>query len=84
MPQSFASATALVADAGLNAGFAKVLVATASIADIVLGTLFLLLGWVRRAGLAQLALSAFYLVGFEPAHAGTLERSFRPSARSCR
>ena len=37
MPQSFASATALVADAGLNAGFAKVLVATASIADIVLG-----------------------------------------------
>ena len=83
MPQSFASATALVANAGLNAGFAKVLVATASIADIVLGTLFLLPGWVRRA-LAQLALSAFYLVGFEPAHAGTLERSFRPSARSCR
>ena len=63
MPQSFVSATALVAQAGLHAGFVKALVATASIADIVLGALFLLPGWVRRAGTAQLILSTFYLVG---------------------
>ena len=63
MPESFASATALVARAGLGAGFAKALVAAASITDILLGALFLLPGWVRRAGTAQLVLSAIYLVG---------------------
>ena len=78
MPQSFASATALVADAGLNAGFAKVLVAAASIADIVLGALFLLPGWVRRAGLAQLALSAFYLVGLSLLTPGLWSDHFGP------
>ena len=63
MPESFASATALVARAGFGAGFAKALVAAASITDILLGALFLLPGWVRRAGTAQLVLSAIYLVG---------------------
>jgi hypothetical protein len=63
MAESFASATALVARAGLAAGFAKALVAAASITDILLGALFLLPGWVRRAGTAQLVLSAIYLVG---------------------
>jgi uncharacterized protein YbjT (DUF2867 family) len=63
MPGSFAAATGLVAEAGLNAGFAKVLVAAASIVDIMLGVLFLLPGWVRRAGAAQLIVSAFYLGG---------------------
>ena len=38
-------------------------VAGASIADIVLGVLFLLPGWVRRAGAAMLVLSAVYLIG---------------------
>jgi hypothetical protein len=63
MPASFAAATALVAEAGLGAGFAKALVAIASIADIALGALFLLPGWVRRVGAAQLVLSAVYLAG---------------------
>jgi uncharacterized protein YbjT (DUF2867 family) len=63
MPESFASATALVARAGLGAGFAKALVAAASITDILLGALFLLPSWVRRAGTAQLVLSAIYLIG---------------------
>jgi hypothetical protein len=63
MPESFASATALVARAGLGAGFAKALVAAASITDILLGALFLLPGWMRRAGTAQLVLSAIYLIG---------------------
>jgi uncharacterized protein YbjT (DUF2867 family) len=63
MPESFAAASALVARAGLGAGFAKALVAAASITDILLGALLLLPGWVRRAGTAQLVLSAIYLVG---------------------
>ena len=53
----------MVARAGLGAGFAKALVAAASITDILLGALFLLPGWVRRAGTAQLVLSTIYLVG---------------------
>ena len=62
-PGSFASATALVAGAGFGAGVAKALVGAASLADMVLGALFLLPNWVRRAGVAQLMLSAFYLIG---------------------
>ena len=45
MPQSFASATALVADAGLKVGFAKVLVAAARSP-----TLFLVRCFCCRAG----------------------------------
>ena len=78
MPESFASATALVRDAGLNAGFAKVLVAAASITDILLGALFLLPGWVRRAGTAQLVLSAFYLVGLSLLAPGLWTDHFGP------
>jgi len=63
MPESFAGAVALVANAGLNASFAKALVAIASIADIVVGAAFLLPNWVRRAGVAQLVLSTIYLIG---------------------
>jgi uncharacterized protein YbjT (DUF2867 family) len=63
MPESFASATALITDAGFDASLAKALVAVASIADIVAGAVFLLPRWVRPAGLAQLVLSAIYLVG---------------------
>lgn len=63
LPGSFASATSLVLDAGFDANFAAVLVGAASIADIVAGALFLLPRWVRRAGMAQLILSAAYLVG---------------------
>ncbi len=62
-PRSFASATALVADAGFGATFANSLVGAASVVDIVLGVLFLLPNWVRKAGAAQLALSAIYLIG---------------------
>lgn len=63
MPQSFAAAVALVADAGFASGLAKALVATASVADLVVGAAFLLPRWVRRAGLAQLVLSTVYLIG---------------------
>lgn len=63
MPGSFAAATALVSGAGFDANFATALVGAASIADIVAGALFLLPRWVRRAGVAQLILSAVYLVG---------------------
>jgi uncharacterized protein YbjT (DUF2867 family) len=63
LPRSFASATSLVSAAGLDANFAAVLVGAASIADIVAGALFLLPRWVRRAGVAQLTLSAIYLAG---------------------
>lgn len=62
-PQSFASATALLVEFGFNADLAGKLVAGASLADILAGAAFLVPGWVRRAGVAQLLLSAIYLVG---------------------
>ena len=63
MPQSFASATALVADAGFGAGFAKALVAAASVADIVArrAAFCCRLGAEGRGGAARL--SAIYLIG---------------------
>lgn len=63
MPSSFASASALLAQAGFGAPTAKAIVAAGSLADILAGALFLLPGWVRRAGVAQLALSAIYALG---------------------
>jgi uncharacterized membrane protein YkgB len=60
---SFASATALVTGAGFSAPLAKAVVGAGLIADIVAGALFLLPNWVRKAGAAQLLLSAIYLVG---------------------
>jgi uncharacterized protein YbjT (DUF2867 family) len=62
-PSSFAGATTLLEQAGFGASLAKVVVAASSIADIIAGALFLLPNWVRRAGTAQLILSAIYLVG---------------------
>jgi uncharacterized protein YbjT (DUF2867 family) len=62
-PASFASATALVTGAGFSAPLAKAVVGAGLIADIVAGALFLLPNWVRKAGAAQLLLSAIYLVG---------------------
>jgi hypothetical protein len=62
-PRSFASGTALVAGAAIDETFAATVVGIASVADVILGLLFLLPRWVRRAGVAQLALSAIYLVG---------------------
>ncbi len=78
MPASFASATALVSDAGLPAGFAQTLVAGASVGDILLGALFLLPGWVRRAGTAQLVLSATYLIGLSVLAPGLWTDHFGP------
>jgi uncharacterized protein YbjT (DUF2867 family) len=63
LPNSFASATSLVTDAGFSAVFAKSLVAVASVADMVVGAAFLSPRWVRPAGLAQLILSTVYLIG---------------------
>lgn len=62
-PRSFAGATALISDAGFDARLAAALVGVASVTDIVVGALFLLPHWVRRAGVAQLVLSTIYLVG---------------------
>ena len=62
-PASFASATAFLAGAGFDPTLAKDVVAGGAIADIVAGVLFLLPNWVRTAGVAQLILSAVYLIG---------------------
>lgn len=78
MPESFATAVALVSDAGLDTGLARALVAAASIADIVVGAAFLLPGWVRRAGLAQLVLSTIYLVGLSVVAPGLWTDHFGP------
>jgi uncharacterized protein YbjT (DUF2867 family) len=63
LPASFASAMATITNAGFSGGLARALVAGGALADIVVGVLFLVPGWVRRAGVAMLALSAVYLAG---------------------
>lgn len=78
LPQSFASATAIVTDAGFDDGVARALVAGASVADIALGVLFLVPGWVRRAGVAMLAVSAIYLVGLTVVAPGLWTDHFGP------
>jgi uncharacterized protein YbjT (DUF2867 family) len=78
MPGSFAAATALITEAGFDASLAKTLVAGASIADIVVGAAFLLPRWVRAAGVAQLVLSAIYLVGLSLVAPGLWTDHFGP------
>jgi uncharacterized protein YbjT (DUF2867 family) len=63
LPESFAAATALIADASFDPAFARAVVAGASIADIAAGAAFLVPRWVRTAGVAQLVLSTIYLIG---------------------
>ena len=75
---SFASAVSTVTDAGFPTSFARRLVAGASIADIVLGVLFLVPGWVRRAGVAMLVLSAIYLIGLSAIAPGLWSEHFGP------
>jgi hypothetical protein len=77
-PTSFASATTLLAVAGFGASLAKVVVAASSLADIVVGALFLLPEWVRRAGVAQLLLSALYLTGLSVVAPGLWADHFGP------
>ncbi len=62
MPESFAAASARCAS-GVRRGLRQSPGGRGSIADILLGALFLLPSWVRRAGTAQLVLSAIYLIG---------------------
>ena len=78
LPASFASAVSTVTDAGFSASFARALVAGASIADIVLGVLFLVPGWVRRAGVAMLIVSAVYLIGLSAIAPGLWTEHFGP------
>lgn len=52
----------ITARAGLSPALSDAFVLAAACADIVLGVLFLLPGWVRRAGAAQIALSLGYLL----------------------
>ncbi len=81
MPESFAAAVALVADAGFAPGLAKALVAVASVADTVVGAAFLLPRWVRRAGVAQLVLSTVYLIGLSLVAPALWTDHFGPSAQ---
>jgi hypothetical protein len=78
VPASFASAMATVTEAGFSATFARWLVAGPALADIVLGVLFLVPGWVRRAGAAMLLLSAAYLAGFSAIAPGLWTEHFGP------
>jgi uncharacterized protein YbjT (DUF2867 family) len=78
LPGSFASAVSTVTAAGFVTSFARMLVAGASIADIVLGVLFLVPGWVRRAGVAMIALSAVYLIGLSAIAPGLWTEHFGP------
>jgi hypothetical protein len=43
-----------------------------------LGVLFLVPGWIRRAGVAMLALSTFYLIGLSAIAPGLWADSFGP------
>jgi uncharacterized protein YbjT (DUF2867 family) len=78
MPESLASAVALVSGTWLTQAEARVLVVAASIADILAGLAFLVPRWVRAAGVAQLALSAFYLVGLSLVAPGLWTDHFGP------
>ncbi len=78
LPRSFASAVAIVTQGGFGESFARALVTGASIADIVLGVLFLVPGWVRRAGVAMLAVSAVYLIGLSAIAPGLWTDHFGP------
>jgi hypothetical protein len=78
LPGSFTAANTIVTNAGFSAGFARALVAGAAIADILLGVLFLAPGWVRRAGVAMLAVSAVYLAGLSVIAPGLWTEHFGP------
>lgn len=61
MPSGFDAARALLSAGPVPTALAGPVVAAAALADIALGVLFLLPGWVRRAGAAQIAFSIGYL-----------------------
>jgi hypothetical protein len=69
---------ATITDAGFSASLARALVAGAATADIVLGVLFLVPGWVRRAGAAMLVLSVAYLMGLSAIAPGLWTEHFGP------
>jgi uncharacterized protein YbjT (DUF2867 family) len=77
-PASFASATTLLTEAGFGPSLENALVAGGSVADIAAGALFLVPNWVRRAGVAQLLLSAFYLAGLSLVAPGLWADHFGP------
>ena len=77
-PRSFDAAVSLVEAGGFGHGIAAALVGVASIVDIILGILFLLPRFVRPAGAAQLAVSAFYLIGLSMIAPGLWTDHFGP------
>ena len=82
-PRSFAGATSLVEAGGFSPSLAwGALVGGSAIADIVAGALFLLPRFVRRAGVAQLLLSAFYLLGLSLIAPGLWSEHFGPLLKS--
>ena len=62
-PGSLAVATAVLSHLGIGPAAAIPLTAACAGIDVAAGALFLVPGWVRRAGALQLAVSAFYLLG---------------------
>ncbi len=77
-PRSFAGATSLVEAGGFSPSLAWALVGGSALADILVGALFLLPRFVRRAGVAQLLLSAFYLLGLSLIAPGLWSEHFGP------
>ena len=62
-PGSAHLAESMLQAAGIGPSMAQPLVWLGAVVDIIAGVLFLMPGWVRRAGALQLAISTVYLVG---------------------
>ncbi|MGK2923572.1 MAG: NAD(P)H-binding protein [Methyloceanibacter sp.] len=62
-PSTTLLAGTILAHIGVDPALAQPLVALGAAVDVLAGILFLVPGWVRRAGALQLAISTVYLVG---------------------
>lgn len=62
-PSTTLLAGTILAHVGVDPALAQPLVALGAAVDVLAGVLFLVPGWVRRAGALQLAISTVYLVG---------------------
>lgn len=62
-PSTTLLAGTILAHMGVDPALAQPLVGLGAAIDVAAGVLFLVPGWVRRAGALQLAISAVYLVG---------------------
>jgi len=62
-PSTTLLAGTILAHIGVDPALAQALIALGAAVDVLAGVLFLVPGWVRRAGALQLAISTVYLVG---------------------